>query len=118
MRNAVTIFQRVVEMSEALPKELSAAVGNVSEPSALSDFIAANLHITPEQRQQVLAELDVGKRLQLVLDLLRHEEDVQEVESKIQSQVRGLDKKQRESVLREQMRDQKELGRRYHAGAG
>jgi ATP-dependent Lon protease len=112
MRNAVAIFQRVVEMSEALPKELGAAVGNVSEPSALSDFIAANLHITPEQRQQVLAELDVSKRLQLVIDLLRHEEDVLEVESKIQSQVRGeLDKKQREFILREQMRAiQKELG--------
>src|SRR3990172_7529127 len=71
MRNAVAIFQRGVGMSEALPKELGAAVGNVSEPSALSDFIAANLHITPEQRQQVLAELDVSKRLQLVIDLLR-----------------------------------------------
>src|SRR3990170_1185954 len=106
------ILQGVVEMSEALPKELGAAVGNVSEPSALSDFIAANLHITPEQRQQVLAELDVSKRLQLVIDLLRHEEDVLEVESKIQSQVRGeLDKKQREFILREQMKAiQKELG--------
>jgi len=112
MRNAVAIFQRVVEMSEALPKELSTAVGNISEPSGLSDFIAANLHISPEQRQQVLEELDVGKRLQLILDLLRHEEDVLEVESKIQSHVRGeLDKKQREFILREQMKAiQKELG--------
>ena len=112
MRNAVAVFQRVVEMSEALPKELGTAVDNVSEPSALADFIAANIHITPEQRQQVLEELDVSKRLQVVLDLLHHEQDVLEVESKIQSSVRGeLDKKQREFILREQMRAiQKELG--------
>jgi ATP-dependent Lon protease len=112
MRNAIAIFQRVVDMSEALPKELSAAVGNVSEPTALADFISANIQIAPEKRQQVLEELDVCKRLQLVLDLLHHEQDVLEVESKIQSHVRGeLDKKQREFILREQMKAiQKELG--------
>ena len=85
MRNAVAAFQRVVEMSETLPKELAAAVSNVTEPSALADFIAANVHITPEQRQQALAELDVNKRIMAVVDFLRHEQEVLEVESKIQS---------------------------------
>ncbi|KKM78577.1 hypothetical protein LCGC14_1358580 [marine sediment metagenome] len=112
VRNAVATFERVVEMSEALPKELVSAVKNVSEPSALTDFIAANINITPEQRQGVLEELDVHQRLQQVLDFLSHEQDVLKVESKIQSQVRGeLDKKQREFILREQMKAiQKELG--------
>ena len=112
VRNAVATFERVVEMSEALPKELVSAVRNVSEPSALTDFIAANINITPEQRQGVLEELDVHERLQQVTDFLSHEQDVLEVESKIQSQVRGeLDKKQREFILREQMKAiQKELG--------
>src|SRR3990170_1857100 len=112
MRSAVTAFQDVVEISEALPKELGAAVNNISEPSALADFIAANLHITPEQRQQVLEELDVSKRLRLVIDMLRHEQEVMEVESKIQSEVKGeLDKRQREFILREQLKAiQKELG--------
>ena len=112
MRNAVAAFERVVGISEALPNELATAVGNVNEPSALADFIAANIHISPEQRQQVLEELDVSKRLQLVMEFLAHEENVLEVESKIQTQVRGeLDKKQREFILREQMKAiQKELG--------
>jgi ATP-dependent Lon protease len=112
MRNAVAAFQQVVEMSEELPKELAAAVSSVSEPSSLADFIAANLHITPEQRQQALEELDVNRRLRLIIDLLRHEQEVLEVESRIQSQVKGeLDKRQREFILREQMKAiQKELG--------
>jgi len=112
MRNAVAAFQQVVEISEALPKELGTAVGNVSEPSSLADFIAANLSITPEQRQQTLEELDVHKRLRLIIDLLHHEQEVLEVESRIQSQVKGeLDKRQREFILREQMKAiQKELG--------
>jgi ATP-dependent Lon protease len=112
MRNAVAAFQHIVEMSDALPKELGAAVGNVSEPSSLADFIAANLHVTPDQRQQVLEELDTHKRLRLIIDLLRHEQEVLEVESRIQSQVKDeLDKRQREFILREQLRAiQKELG--------
>jgi ATP-dependent Lon protease len=112
MRGAVATFERVVGISEALPNELATAVANVTEPSALADFIAANIHISPEQRQQVLEELDVQRRLQLVTDFLAHEENVLEVESRIQTQVRGeLDKKQREFILREQMRAiQKELG--------
>jgi len=112
MRNAVAAFQRVAEMSEALPKELATAVSNVSEPSSLADFIAANLHITPEQRQQTLEEMDIHKRLRLIIDLLRHEQEVLEVESRIQSQVKDeLDKRQREFILREQLKAiQKELG--------
>jgi ATP-dependent Lon protease len=112
MRNAVAAFQHIVEMSEALPKELGAAVSNVSEPSSLADFIAANLHVTPDQRQQVLEELDTHKRLRLIIDLLRHEQEVLEVESRIQSHVKDeLDKRQREFILREQLRAiQKELG--------
>ena len=112
MRNAVAAFQHIVEMSDALPKELATAVDNLSEPSSLADFIAANLHISPEQRQRVLEELDAQKRLRMIIDLLRHEQEVLEVESRIQLQVKDeLDKRQREFILREQLRAiQKELG--------
>ncbi|MBI2913785.1 MAG: LON peptidase substrate-binding domain-containing protein, partial [Chloroflexi bacterium] len=112
MRDTVSAFQRVVNLSEALPNELAMAVGNVSDPSALADFTAANVHLKPEQRQAVLDELNVNKRLALIRDLLTHELEVLEVQSKIQSDVRGeLDKRQREFILREQMKAiQKELG--------
>jgi len=112
VREVIGAFQRVVNLSETMPKELAAAVSNVTDPSALADFIAANLHLKPEERQSALAELNVNKRLALVRDLLTHEAEVLEVQSKIQSEVRGeLDKRQREFILREQMKAiQKELG--------
>jgi len=112
MRDASVAFVRAVSLSEALPKELATAIGNVTDPSALADFIAANLQLTPEQRYSVLAELDVNKRLEQVKDLIAHEIEVLEVQSQIQSDVRGeLDKRQREFILREQMKAiQKELG--------
>ena len=89
IREVVGAFQRVINLSETLPKELSAAVSNVTDPSALADFIAANLQLKPEERQSILEELNVNKRLALVRDLLTHEAEVLEVQSKIQTEVRG-----------------------------
>jgi ATP-dependent Lon protease len=105
-------FVRVVTLSETLPQELGAAVSNLGDPSALADFIAANLPIRTEERYAVLEELNVNKRLAMVLDYLAHEIEVLEVQSQIQADVRGeLDKRQREFILREQMKAiQKELG--------
>jgi len=112
VREATSAFQRIVNLSETLPNELAIAAGNVTDPSALADFIAANLPIDPAQRQAVLEELKVNRRLGFVRDLLAHELEVLEVQSKIQADVRGeLDKRQREFILREQMKAiRKELG--------
>ena len=66
-------FVRIVTLSETLPQELAAAVGNLGDPSALADFIAANLQIRTEQRYAVLEELNVNKRLTIVKELIEHE---------------------------------------------
>ena len=112
MRDASEAFVRAATLSEAMPSEIAAAVGDIHEPAALADFIAANLPLNPEDRYQVLAELNVGRRLALVNSLLKHELEVLEVRSKIQSDVKGeLDNRQREFILREQLKAiQKELG--------
>ena len=102
----------MVNLSDTLPQELAAAVSNLGDPSALADFIAANLHIKTEERYAILEELDVNKRLKMVSGYIEHEIEVLEVQSQIQADVRGeLDKRQREFILREQMKAiQKELG--------
>src|SRR3990172_7920652 len=56
LRETVAFFQRVVNLSESLPNELSTAVASVPDPSALADFVAANLPLKPEQRQEVLED--------------------------------------------------------------
>ncbi len=112
MRDAIERFVHVVNLADNLPTELAAAVGDITDPADLADFIAANLPLKPEERYDVLRELNVTARLNLVRSLLRHEEEVLEVQSKIHSDVKGeLDKRQREFILREQMKAiQKELG--------
>jgi ATP-dependent Lon protease len=112
MREATKSFVAIVNLSEGLPGELADTVAGITDPSALADFIAANISISPDDRYEVLRELDVGKRLSLVRSLLKHEQEVLEVQSKIHQDVKGeLDKRQKEFILREQMRViQKELG--------
>jgi ATP-dependent Lon protease len=111
-RNATSLFQKVAQMAESLPNELALAVANVTEPGALADFIAANLHIKPEERQAILETLDVNDRLRLVTDFLQRESEIAEVQTKIRADVQGeMDKRQREFILREQLKAiQKELG--------
>jgi len=112
MREASEAFVRAANLSDTMPAEIAAAVGDIREPAALADFIAANLPLKPVDRYQVLAELNVGRRLTLVNSLLNHELEVLEVRSKIQADVKGeLDSRQREFILREQLKAiQKELG--------
>ena len=110
-RSAVSLFQRIAELSE-MPSELTMTVANIPEPGALADFIASNVRLKPENRQNVLETADVRQRLRLVTEFLQREAEVAEVERKIRSQVQGeMDKRQREFILREQLKAiQKELG--------
>ncbi len=111
-RQVVQLFQRAVQMSEQMPKELGLIVNGIPEPGALADFVAAHLPLRPQDRQRVLEALDLPQRLGLVLQLLQHELEVLEVTTQIQQKVRSeLDRRQREVILREQLRAiQRELG--------
>jgi ATP-dependent Lon protease len=111
MRDIVKAFQRVVSLTETMPNELSSAVTNVTEPSALADFVAANLQLSTEERYSVLTELNVNKRLACVRDLLSHEVEVLECSRRYRRCARAMDRRQREFILREQLKAiQKELG--------
>ena len=111
-RDVIAAFQHVVSLAESMPGELGSAVGNLTDPAALADFVAANLQLKTEDRYSVLEEINVNRRLARVRELLSHETEVLEVQSEIQNDVRGeLEKRQREFILREQMKAiQKELG--------
>src|SRR5439155_14769289 len=65
-----------------------------------------------EEKQSLLEQLDVAKRLRMLSEILAREMEVVAIGSKIQSQVQSeLDKGQREFVLRQQLKAiQAELG--------
>lgn len=111
-RNALSLFQKIVNLAPYLPEEIFIAAMNVEDPVDLSDFLAANINIDTLEKQGLLAELDVKERLKKLTVLLNREVEVLEIGSKIQDQVQSeLSKGQREFYLREQLKAiQKELG--------
>ncbi len=95
-----------------LPEELQIMVANVEDPSALTHLIAGALRLKTEDKQELLEEVDVSKRLRRLSEILARELEVVAIGSKIQSQVQSeLDKGQREYFLRQQLKAiQEELG--------
>ena len=112
MRNVQGTFSNIVEEVPYLPEELHIAVANLDDPGALSHLIASALRIRTEEKQALLEERDVAKRLRRLSEILARELEVVALGSKIQSQVQSeLDRTQREYFLRQQLKAiQDELG--------
>jgi len=110
--NVQRTFSEIIEQIPYLPEELQMAVANVDDPAALGHLIAGALRISTEEKQGLLEEVDVAKRLRRLSEILARELEVIQLGSQIQSQVQSeIDKGQREFVLRQQMKAiQEELG--------
>lgn len=82
------------------------------DPSHLSDFAASLTTSTKDQLQEVLATVDLLKRMEKVLILLNNELDLARAQQKIRESVEErMQKQQRDFFLREQLKViQKELG--------
>ncbi|MEJ7784039.1 MAG: endopeptidase La [Solirubrobacteraceae bacterium] len=111
-RNVQQTFSQIVEAVPYLPEELQLAVANVDDAGALANLIAGALRLTGEEKQSLLEEVDVAKRLRRLVELLARELEVISIGTQIQTQVQGeIEKGQREFVLRQQLKAiQDELG--------
>jgi ATP-dependent Lon protease len=111
-RNVQRTFTEIIEQIPYLPEELQLAVTNVEDPSALSHLIAGALRIPTDEKQELLEEVDVARRLRRLSEILARELEVIQLGSRIQSEVESeINKGQREYYLREQLKAiQRELG--------
>jgi ATP-dependent Lon protease len=113
VRSVTSLFQQVVQLSPTLSDDLQTVVMNIDDPARLADFIAANLpSISNTEKQELLESLELTQRLERLNRQLARELEVQQLRSKIQSDVQDqVTASQREYYLREQMKAiQKELG--------
>ena len=111
-RNVQGTFSEIVEQIPYLPEELQLAVANIDDPAALSHLIAGALRLSTDEKQKLLEEVDVAKRLRNLSSVLARELEVVQLGTQIQSQVQSeIDKGQREFFLRQQLKAiQEELG--------
>src|SRR5436309_3173333 len=113
VRSVTSLFQQVVQLSPMLSDDLQTVVMNIDDPGRLTDFIAANLpSLSSTEKQELLESLDLRGRLERLNRQLAREVELQQLRSKIQSDVQDqVTQSQREYYLREQMKAiQKELG--------
>jgi ATP-dependent Lon protease len=111
-RNVQATFSRIIEDLPYLPEELQLAVANIDDPAELAHLIAGALRIGIEEKQGLLEERDIMKRLRHLSQILARELELVEIGSRIQSQVHSeMERGQREYFLRSQLRAiQEELG--------
>ena len=112
MRSALGQFTEYAKSNKKMSDELEEELNAIDDAGRLADAIAANLSAKVEAKQQLLAEGDALKRLEMVFSVMEGELSVLQVEKKIRGRVkRQMEKTQREYYLNEQMKAiQRELG--------
>lgn len=118
-RSILSSFQEMVEFAPYLPEEAYITAMNIDDPGKLSDFVASNINIEQNDRQNILEIADVEKRLERVNILLGREVELLRLGSKIQSEARSqMDDAQKQYFLRQQLKAiKKELGEEDSAAA-
>jgi ATP-dependent Lon protease len=104
---------RVIDLTPNIPDEAKVVLEQIDAPGGLADFLAANLPLPSDEKQELLETLDVPTRLRRIAEILNAQLEVLELSNKIQTEVRQkMEKSQREYFLNEQMKAiQRELGR-------
>jgi len=113
VRNVIEQFQQIVSESQTLSDELKTIAANIEEPIRLVDFVASSLpFLTTDDKQQLLETASIVDRLELLNKHLAKEIEVQQLRTKIQTEVQDqVQQSQRDYYLREQLKAiQKELG--------
>ena len=112
VRNVFDAFEEYINIGNKVSPEILISLGEIEDVDRFIDTIAANVYLKPEQKQQILEEFDINKRLELIYTILLEEIDILKIEKKITLRVKKqMNKVQKEYYLREQLRAiQKELG--------
>ncbi len=112
MRSALGQFTEYAKSNKKMSDELEEELEAIDDAGRLADAISANLAAKVDTKQQLLAEGDALKRLEMVFSVMEGELSVLQVEKKIRGRVkRQMEKTQREYYLNEQLKAiQSELG--------
>lgn len=111
-REVSSALATMLAYSPTLTSEAAATVAAIKNPGFMADFIASNIFVRIEDKQEILDEYDPLRRLERAAVLIESETKLLKLESGIHKRVREqIDENQRDYYLREQMKViQSELG--------
>ena len=112
VRTAKDYFDAYARASQRVSQETIASIRDVDDAEQIADLIAANILTKLEDRQQILEEFDIQRRLERLCTILSREIELTGVEKQVQERVKKqIDKNQKDYYLREHMKAiQTELG--------
>src|SRR5437868_9622642 len=103
---------RLAQLRPDVPEEAAAVIRNIDDPEQLAEFLTPNLDIPVAQKQAILEELDIRKRLRAVQTHISAQLEVAQIQQKLQEDVKSqFSDAQRKAYLRSQLKAiQRELG--------
>jgi ATP-dependent Lon protease len=103
---------KIIELSPDIPDQARAVLLNISDGGQLADFLATNLNVDSAQKQSLLEELDVARRVKAVQTHIAAQLEIAQIQQKLQKDLASqFSEAQRRTYLREQMKAiQRELG--------
>ena len=111
-RNLRDSAAHLLELTPDAPEGASAIIRSIESADQLTDFLAPNLNVDVAQKQAILEELEVEKRLRAVQTHISTQLEIAQIQQKLQKDVASqFSDAQRKAYLRQQLKAiQQELG--------
>jgi ATP-dependent Lon protease len=111
-RNLRDSAAKLFELTPEAPEQARLMVLNITSPEQLADFLAPNLNVDVAQKQAILEEIDVEKRVRAVQKHISAQLEIAQIQEKLQKDVESqFSDAQRRAYLRSQIKAiQHELG--------
>ncbi len=107
---------QTAELSPNIPNDAAVMLNNIKSDSFLLNFVASNMNLKVEAKQEILEFFDLTQKAERILEFLDAELQLLQLKGEIDERVRvELDKQQRDYFLNQQLRTiQEELGGNPH----
>jgi len=111
-RNLRDSAARLFELTPDAPEQVRLMILNIDNAEQLADFLAPNLNIDVAEKQAILEELNVEKRVRAVQNHISAQLEIAEIQQRLQKDVASqFSDAQRRAYLRSQLKAiQRELG--------
>ncbi|HOX40395.1 MAG TPA: endopeptidase La [Candidatus Brocadiia bacterium] len=105
MRGVADQFLRMIDLIPEMRDEMKTITINMEEPGRLADYVASNLSLPIEEKQELLEAFDPAERLRLLVHIITREVDIMTLARKIQDEARNqISRGQRNFYLRQQIK--------------
>src|SRR5437660_6745225 len=111
-RNLRDSAAKLFELTPEAPEQARLMILNIASPEQLADFLAPNLNVDVAQRQAILEEPDIEKRIRIGQKHISAQLEIAQIQEKLQKDVASqFSDAQRRAYLRSQIKAiQHELG--------